>query len=187
MVTEPNSMPVMLNVPVVEPLAIETLLGIVTCPVPDCERVTVNPVDGAGVFKVIVPLPPALSPTTVGKLSEIAGVKTFTVVVALVKPVAEAVIVVLPAPTGVTVMFAVVAPEATVTFAGTVAALVLLLCKLITCPLEPAAADKVRVSIPVLLVATLNGLGPSVMLAVELAVTITVTGVELPYRSLTIS
>jgi len=95
--------------------------------------------------------------------------------------------VVLPAASGNTGTVAVVAPAETVIVGGTVATLGLLLTRLTTWPLEPAAAPNVRVKLPEPLVSKLNGLGPSVIGGGGTATIVTVDGLLEAIPSLTIN
>src|SRR5581483_12095621 len=102
------------------------------------------------------------------------------------RPGAEAVMVALPSPAGVTVILAVVEPAETVILGGTVATPVLLLATLIVWPLAPAGDDSVTLSVADALLARLNGVGASVMTGVD-TVIVTVAGLLLAVPSLTMS
>ena len=91
---------------------------------------------------------------------------------------ADAVMVVVPlALPGITVTFAMLAPARTVTVGATVAAVVLLLARVITTPLGPAGADRFTVSMAGAL--TANGFGVSVISTGAATVIVTVVGVPL--------
>ncbi len=85
MVVEPKATPVTLNVPVVPPGGIETLVGLkLTCPVArgSAESITLTPLCGAGEESVIVPERVRVSPIAVALLfnaTEMDAVETFTV------------------------------------------------------------------------------------------------------------
>jgi hypothetical protein len=113
---------------------------------------------------------------------------TFTVTEPVVKPVAVPVTVVEPAVNRpVTVITAVEEPEETVTLAGTVATAVLLLVRLTTTPLDPAAWPRVRMRLPVWLALSARGDGENVILVFAPTVIVTVAGADARRPSLTIS
>jgi len=153
---------VAVNVAVVAPAATTTDPGTVTAALFEL-RVTVVPPVGAGPLMVTVPVelvPPA---TLAGlKLSAlITGVVTVRVAVAEV-PLKAPVIVEVPFTANVvTVKVAVVAPAATVTEAGTVAAAVLEEVRVTTSPPVPAALAKVTVPVDGVTPATVDGLSDS--------------------------
>jgi len=139
------------NVPVVAPPATVTLAGTVAAAVLLLLSVTTVPPVGAGPFSVTVPVDGVPPVTDVGfKLTELeAGALTVSPAVCVVLLyVAEMVTDVLLA-TGLvlTVNVPVVAPPATVTLAGTVAAAVLPLLSVTTAPL--LGAGPFRVTVPV--------------------------------------
>jgi hypothetical protein len=171
---------VMVNVALLEPAAIRTLAGTWAADVLLLLRVTTAPAGGAAPLRVAVPVE-LLPPTTVpGDLLSEDKVAAVTVRVALALPPSEAVIVevaVDATPRVVTVKVAEVAPAGTVTLAGTVAALVLLLVSVTEAPPVGAAALKATVPVELLPPTTLVGLSdtdatevagftPSVALAV---------------------
>jgi hypothetical protein len=84
MVVEPATVPVTLNVPLVPPPGIETLVGLkLTFPVAagSAESATVRPAGGAGALSVIVPERVRVSPIAVALLlsaTEMAAVETLT-------------------------------------------------------------------------------------------------------------
>ena len=78
---------------------------------------------------------------------------------------------------GITVKFAVLAPARTVTVGGTVAAVVLLLARVITTPFGPAGADRFTVSVAAALMP--NGFGVSVITTGAATVIVTVVGLLL--------
>ena len=111
----------------------------------------------------------------------------FTVALPVMKPLADAVIVLLPPLPGVTATFAVVEPCGTDILAGTLATLVLLLDKFTVWPPIPAGADRVRVSVPDVLLPKLNGFGVSEMAGGAATVMLTVAGALLAIPSFTIN
>lgn len=131
------------------PASTVTLAGVVAAELLSDKVTTIPPV-GAGPVKVTVPVEDVPPVTLAGFIDtvEIAGALTVSAAV-LLTPLNEAVIVaVVVAATAVvfTVKFAVEAPAATVTLAGTVAE-PLLLERVTTVP--PAGANPVRVTVPV--------------------------------------
>jgi len=147
----PTAVVVTVNVAVVAPAATVTLAGTVAAPVLLLLSVTAAPPAGAGPFSVTVPVEEVPPVTDVGLRFTKLGVGAFTANVAdWVVPlnVTEIVTDALLA-TGLvlTVKVAVVAPTATVTLAGTVAAPVLLLLSPTTAP--PVGAAALSVTVPV--------------------------------------
>ena len=146
----PTGSEVTVKVAEVAPAGTVTLAGTVAAEVMLLDKVTTAPPEGAAAVRVTVPVEGVPPVTVVGfKVTDkTAGGLTVSVAPAVPLNVAEiegeAV-----APTGneVTVKVAEVAPAATVTLAGTVAAEVMLLDKVTTAPPEGAAA--VRVTVPV--------------------------------------
>lgn len=111
MVVDPIAAPWMVKVAVVLPPATGVLAGMVTMPPGDWDRPTVIPPGGAGALRVIVPFIVFVIPSEdESTLRVITGVFTFTVAVPGVRGDPNAVIVAVPKPTGVTVMFAPVFP-----------------------------------------------------------------------------
>src|SRR5713226_3989619 len=122
MTVDPKLEPVMLNVPVVLPAAIGTLGGVLTIPAGSDPSETLIPPVGAGALRVIVPfIVCVIASEDESTLRLMTGVATFTVAVPGTRGAPNAVIVALPTPVGVTVMFAPRLPWGTVTLAGTVA------------------------------------------------------------------
>ena len=142
---------VTVKVAVVAPAGTVTLAGNVAADVLLLVSVTTVPAEGAGPFRVTVPVeevpPVTLDGLTVSEVS--AGRSTVKVAVLVVLLSTAEIVTEVLADTGVVaiVNVAVVAPAATVTLAGTVAADVLLLVKVTTAPL--AGAAPVRVTVPV--------------------------------------
>jgi hypothetical protein len=140
---------------VVEPAVTTTVAGTVAAAVLSLDRLTVRwaAVPTAGTFSVTVPIELAIPPRTlVGfKFTETATTG-FTESVALADPFKVAVIIGLAAELTtleVTVNVAVVAPVATITLAGTVAAVVMLLDRVtVLCAFVPAAGA-LRVTVPI--------------------------------------
>lgn len=140
----------------------------VTIPVLLLASDTKIPPAGAGETKVTGNVTDWFGGTVTFACSRIcATFAMFTVAVPAVKPVADAVIVVVPPVPGVTVTFALTPPCEMVTDAGTTAIFGLLLVKLITWPPAPAGDDRVTVSVPVVLFPKLRGLGVSEIAGVE--------------------
>jgi hypothetical protein len=149
-VADPTATPVRVKPPVVLPPEIGTLTGCtLTMPPGVAVSVTIK-LEGAGVLRVMTPFIVLVSPTTAeSSVTVISGKDTFTVAVPGPKPGTVAVIVVEPlALPGVTVMLAAIAPSGTVTVAGTVAMLVLLLVRLTVWPPTPASAGNIRIRLP---------------------------------------
>ncbi len=142
---------VIVNVAVVAPAATVTLAGNVAADVLLPDSVTRAPPEGAAPFKVTVPVEDAPPSGLLGLSETEEGVAALTVKVAvLVVPLSTAEIVTeVLAGTGVVVIVnvAVVAPAATVTLAGNVAADVLLLDSVTRAPPEGAAPFKVTVPV----------------------------------------
>jgi hypothetical protein len=141
---------VTVNVALVAPAATVTLAGTVATDVLLLLSVTTAPPVGAALLNVTVPVEELPPVTLVGfrLTDETAG--AFTVKAALCVPlyVPEIVTeVVVPTATVVTVNVALVAPAATVTFAGTAATDVLLLLSVTTAP--PVGAALLNVTVPV--------------------------------------
>jgi hypothetical protein len=152
---------VTVNVAVDAPAATVTLAGTVAAAVLELDRVTTAPPVAALPVSVTVPvdgLPPV---TLVGERVTVvsaAGVTVSTAVLVTPERTAEIVTEVDDAtPSVVTVKVAVVAPAATVTFPGTVAAAVLELESVTTTPPVGAAAVKVTVPVEELPPTTLAG------------------------------
>ena len=146
----PTATVVTVNVALVAPAATVTLAGTVATDVLLLLSVTTAPPVGAALLNVTVPVEELPPVTLVGfrLTDETAG--AFTVKAALCVPlyVPEIVTeVVVPTATVVTVNVALVAPAATVTFAGTVATDVLLLESVTTAP--PVGAALFSVTVPV--------------------------------------
>jgi hypothetical protein len=142
---------VTVNVALVAPAATVTFAGTCAAAVLLLVSVTTAPPVGAAPFKVTVPVEEVPPVTLVGLSETLEGSGALTVRFAdFVAPLnsPEMVDVVLAA-TGVvvTVNVALVAPAATVTLAGTVAAAVLLLVRATTAP--PAGAALLNVTVPV--------------------------------------
>jgi len=153
-----------------EPAGTVTLAGTVAAPVLLLAKLITCPLGPAGDVRPTVNVPDALAARLNGfGVSDINTLVTLTVAVPGVKPTlgAEAVIVVLPALTAETVTVVLDAPSGIVTLAGTVAAPVLLLARLITCPPDPAGDVRLTVSVPDAFAARLNGLGASVISTFE--------------------
>jgi hypothetical protein len=188
-VLDPTANPVTVKEPVVLPLVIVKLGGSTsTIPLGLDDNVTATPVGGAGAFSTTLPFMVCVSPTVMkSRVTVITGFETFTVAVPKAKPDAEAVIVVLPAATGVTRAFAPVAPAPTVTFVGTVATPGLLLLRLTIWPFSPAGAVSNTDSVPWALVLKSRGLGVSVTAGSKTAVINTVAGLLLTKPSFTMS
>src|SRR5712691_2181371 len=128
-------------------------------------RVTTTPAAGAGASIVTVALKLRPAPSSgPGVVSVMVRRATLTVAVPLVKPVAEAVMVGLPAEVpAVTWKVAVVAPCSTVTLAGTVAAAVLELERPTVRPFAGAGVPNVIVMVPEAKAGSLSGFGVSAM------------------------
>jgi len=148
---------VTLNVALVAPAATVTLAGTVATAVLLLDNVTTAPPAGAALVRVAVPCA-AFPPTTLVGLSAIAdsaaagggaveGV-TVNVAVLVAPPNAPVIVTAVETLTAlvVTLKVALVAPAATVTLAGTVATVVLLLDSATTAP--PAGAALVSVAVP---------------------------------------
>jgi hypothetical protein len=153
MVTEvllPTGFVLTVNVAVVAPPTAVTLEGTVAAAVLLLLSVTTAPPAAAGSFSVTVPADEVPPTTGVGlTLAELTtGASTVSPALCVPLKVAETVTVVLLA-TGLVLIVnvAVVAPPATVTLAGTVAAAVLLLLSVTTAP--PAGATALSVTVPV--------------------------------------
>jgi hypothetical protein len=148
-VSVPTFTVVTANVAVVAPAATVTEAGTFPAALLD-DRVTVDPPGGAGADNVTVPVEPAAPVTVVGfRLIEIPPTVMLSVAVGD-PPLAEAVMMLVVAdatPSVVTVNVPVVAPAATVIVAGTVAAEVLLDCRLTVRP--PDGAGLLIVTVPV--------------------------------------
>lgn len=188
MTVDPKAAPVMLNVAVVLPALIATAGGVVTIPVGTDDSETVIPFVGAGALRVMVPFIVCVNASVCESTFRVmTGVATFTVAVPGKRGAPNAVIVVLPTPTGVMVTFAPELPWGTFTFGGAVAAFVLLLVKLMSWPPWPAGADRVTVRVPPAFVARFSGLGVSVMVGAAAAIMFTVAGLLGANRSLTIN
>ena len=151
------------------------------------ERLTTTPFVPAGADRSTVRVPSAEPKFSgVGPTVITTGVKV-TVAVPDTKVCPDPVMVVVPAVVpGVTGTFTVVAPEGTVTLVGTVATAVLLLERLTTVPLVPAATERVSVSEPTA-EPKASGSGERVTTTGAGTVIVTVEGLELEYGSLTIS
>src|SRR5512133_3331376 len=119
MVVAPVAVPVSVNVPLVAPAANGTLAGVKVTRPAGSVRLTVTPPVGAGLVSVRTPLRVRVTPTIAPDSDTLtAGGATLTVAVPGVKPVAIAVIVVLPAPLpGVTGTLTPPRPAGTVTLA----------------------------------------------------------------------
>ena len=132
-VAEPTDSPVTVKGKVEVPSAI-VALGVFTSTMPpgSDESVNVTPPDGAGVFRMILPLMVREIPTVaVPSATVIPGGTTLTVAVPEVNPAAAAVMVVLPVTlAAVTVVFAPVEFSGIVTLPSTVATVVSLLARL---------------------------------------------------------
>jgi len=143
MFADPRLTPVTFGIveDVVAPAGITTLAGLtVSLLVSLLTSETVSPPAGAGVDKVTGSVAVWPKPTVTLAGSETCA--TFTTVTVVVpgtmpEPDPDAVMVVLPGIPGVTVAFTTVEPAGTVTLAGTVATLVLLLDRLTIWPLVP--------------------------------------------------
>ena len=176
---------VIVNVALVAPAATVTLAGTVAADVLLLVSVTAAPPAGAAPFKVTVPVDEVPSVTLVGLSVTLEGIGALTVKFAdLVVPLnsAEMLDVALAA-TGVvvTVNVALVAPAATVTLAGTVAADVLLLVSVTAAP--PAGAAPFKVTVPVDEVPPVTLVGLSVTLEGVGALTVRFTDFVVPLSS----
>jgi len=164
LVLAPTVEVVAVNVAVVAPAATVTLAGTVTEAAPD-ERATGRPPVGAAPLMVTVPVELAPPATVAGlKLSaEITGELTVSTAVPEV-PLNVPVIVEVPLRGNVvTVKVALVAPDATVTDAGTVAREVLDEVRATTAPPVPAALEIVTVPVDGVTPATVVGLSETVV------------------------
>jgi hypothetical protein len=143
------------------PAGTVTLAGTVAALALELESVTAAPPAGAMPVSVAVPNEETPATTVPGLAVIVESAAGITVSVALcdtfrrVAPIDE--VAVVPTPRAATVKVAVVAPVATVTVAGTVAALVLLLDRLRTVPPTGAAPFNVTVPVEVPPAATLAG------------------------------
>src|SRR5579864_1743236 len=166
-IATPVFTPVSVNVAVVAPAAMVKVAGeTVAMVVSLLPRVTTVPAAGAGPSSVTVAL--KLRPTPSkgpGVVSVILRSVTFTVAGPLVNPVADAVMVALPAVVpAVTWKVAVVCPCSTVTLAGTVATDVLLLPSVTVSPFVGAGEPSVTVIVPEFVAVKLSGFGVKTML-----------------------
>jgi hypothetical protein len=184
----PALTPVTVTFALVDPAETVTFGGTVATLVLVLARVIICPPAPAGADKFTVSEPDVVATTFSGfGASVITTFATLTVAVPSVKPGAVAVMLVLPAPVGVTVTFAVVEPGRIVAFRGTVATLVLLLARLMSWPPVPAGAVSVTVSEPDAFVTMFNGLGVRVIGGGGAATIVTVEGALFAMPSLTIN
>src|SRR6185312_3593724 len=184
----PAATPVTVKVPVL-PLAILTLAGKLTIPAGTAARLIVTPPAGVGALSVIVPVTVFVRPTVwLLRASVIAGSVTFTVVKPGCRPdpVDEAIIDVLPGPTGVIVAVVVFDPCGIVTVVGALTTVESMTASLMLRPPGPAFIPVVIVRVPVALRSKSSGLGVNTI-PEAVAVTVTVDGLLLENASLTIN